>query len=87
MTELDRRSSLEKITRRLRLRLDAQPQVIDTDGSHRGCVGRKSHQSRDLPPAQNSAMGFSRELSKKRSTVLDSFALKIQFVVLRRPGN
>ena len=76
MTELDRRSSLEKITRRLRLWLNAQPQVIDTDGSHRGCVGCKSHRSHHLPPAQNPAMGFSRELSKKRSTVLDVLHLK-----------
>ena len=62
--ELGRRSSLEKIRRRLRLRLDAQPQVIDTDGSHRSCVSCKSHQSRHLLPAQNPAMGFSRVLSK-----------------------
>ena len=87
MTELDRRSSLHNITRRLRLRLDAQPRHPDRDGSCRGCVGQKSHQLRDLPPAQNPATSFARELPKKRSTVLDSFALRLQFVVLRRPSN
>ena len=58
MTELDRRSSLQKITRRLKLRLDAQPQHLDRDGPYRNCVGRKSHQSRDPPPAQNRAYQF-----------------------------
>ena len=76
MTELDRRSSLPKITRRLRLRRDAQPQVIDADGSHRGCVGCESHQSRHLPPAQNPAMGFSESFQKNGQTVLDVLHLK-----------
>ena len=76
MTELDRRSSLEKITRRLRLRLDAQPQHLNREGSYCGCIGRKSHQSRDLPPAQNRAHGFPESFQKNGETVLDVLHLK-----------
>ena len=88
MTELDRRSSLEKTTRRLRLRRDAQPQVIDRDGSSCGCVGQKSHQStsRALPPAQNPAMSFSGSFQKNGQNGFACFALKIQIAGLRRPG-
>ena len=42
----------------VRLRLDAQPRHLDRDGSCRGCICRRSHQSRDPPPAQNRAHGF-----------------------------
>ena len=86
MTGLDRRSSLEKTTRRLRLRRDAQPQHLDRDGSDRGSLGRRSHQSRDPPPAQNRAHEFPESFQKNGQNGFGYFALKIQFVVMRRPG-
>ena len=81
MTGLDRRSSLEKTTRRLRLRRDAQPQHLDRDGSDRGSLGRRSHQSRDPPRSgSESHLTVIRELSKKRlgcfATVLVVLHLK-----------
>ena len=74
MTRAQSKTSLEKTTRRLRLRREAQPRVIDRDGSDCGCLGRRSRQSRDPPPAQNRAHEFSRELSKKTVNLFGYFA-------------
>ena len=80
MTELDRRSSLQKTTRRLSLRRDTQPQHLNREGSDCGCFGQKSHQSRDLPPAQNPAHGFPGSFQKNGlgcfATVLVGLHLK-----------
>ena len=83
MTELDRRSSLEKTTRRLRLRRDTQPQHLDRQGLDCGCGGLRSHQSRDPPPAQNPAHEFpesvEKTVPKTAKTVLYALHLKFSF--------